>query len=180
MEYTISEPSDYSLPTELLSQADFQIVPFLLYRAAPKTQTPLSFELDNILPDETKSELLLRVLGDNPDNFVFEKKLGPHIEKIAQLGLADQTLSANCNKGFCQINGSLAESDKSRAKVFDNFIKRLRNSFAHGRTAKEGEFLILEDQFAGRDKTGLSARIILDVSTLVELVQHIELAIRKL
>lgn len=181
MTYTICEPSDYSLPTELLSQADYQIVPFLLYRAAPKRQTPLSYELDSILPDKVKSKLLLSVLGDKPGNFLFIKKPESHIEQIARLGLADQNLFADCNKGFCQINGSISDTEESRAKVFDMFLNRLRNSFAHGRTAQDGDFLILEDQYVRNSQnTNLSARIIIDASTLVELVKRIETAIRKI
>lgn len=181
MEYTICEPSDYAIPTELLSQADYQIVPFLLYRAASKRQSPLSYELDRILPENVKSELLLSVLGDELENFIFAKNPKAHMEQIARLGLADQNLCADRNKGFCQINGSLSESDSSRAKVFDTFLNRLRNSFAHGRTTKEGDFLILEDQYGRNGKnTDLSARFVIDASTLVELVKHIEAAIRKI
>lgn len=181
MKYTIIEPSDYSIPTELLSQADYQVVPFLLYRAAPKKQTPLSYELDDILPESVKAELLLSIIGDAPDNFIFAKSLSSHMERIAQLGLADQNLIADCNKGFCQINGSLSDGNESRAKVFDTLLNRLRNSFAHGRTAKDGDYLILEDRFRrGSKEECLSARIIIDSSTLVELVKHIEAAIKRL
>lgn len=181
MKYTICEPSDYTIPTELLSQSDFQIVPFLLYRAAPKRQTPLSYELDRVLPDTVKSTLLLNVLGDAPDNFLFVKKPALNIERIADLGLADQNLYADFNKGFCQTNSTLSDTDESRAKVFDTFLNRLRNSFAHGRTAKEGGFLILEDYYnSSCSNTDLSARIVIDSSTLVELIKHIETAIRKL
>lgn len=181
MGYTICEPSDYTIPTELLSQADYQIVPFFLYRAAPKRLTSLSYELDEVFSEKTKSELLQIILGDDLNNFVFEKDLLSHIEQIAELGLADQNLYANCNKGFCQFNGKLSETDESRAKVFDKLLNRLRNSFAHGRTSKEGDYLILEDQFNPKSENkNLSARIVIDSSTLVELVKHIEMEIRRL
>ena len=179
MNRTICTPSEYILPTELLSYNDFSVVPFLLYRAAPAKHTSLSFDLEHVLEQNIRSELLDKFFGDMPDNFVYGPKLDDQIDAIERLGLTDQNFVADCDKGFFWTRVQMGNDDEAKAKAFDQLIAHLRNSLAHGRTAKEDDFLILEDIHTTSAKSSnLSARIVLNPSTLVEWVKSIEKAIR--
>lgn len=176
--YSINTPSDYSLPTELLSFGDFDIVPFLLYRAAPVRTTSLSYDLEHVLSVEVRSDLFNRFMVDSRDLFIFSSSLDKQIDRIADLGLADQNLLCDCDKGFCWVRQNPKNDIASDAKLFDALLVHLRNSFAHGRTSGDGDRLILEDQFNSKSKSNnLSARFVLEPSTLVEWVKAIEKAI---
>ena len=177
--YSIDTPSSYSLPTELLSFSAFEIVPFLLYRAAPIKTTSLSYDLQNTLSDKTRASLFNHFIEEDRDCFIFSCSPDKEISKIVELGLADQNLLCDRDKGFCWIRQNPKGDTASDAKCFDALLTHLRNSFAHGRTAEEDNWLILEDQFSSSSKSNyLSARLILDPSTLVEWVKSIERAIK--
>lgn len=179
MNSTICIPSEYALPTELLSCNDFSVVPFLLYRAAPIKHTSLSFDLEHVLEQNVRSKLLDKFFGDTPGNFIYGPKLDDQIDAIEGFGLTDQNFVADYDKGFFWTRVQMDDDDETKAKAFDQLIAHLRNSFAHGRTAKEDDFLILEDFHTTSAKSNsLSARIVLNPSTLVEWVKSIEKAIR--
>ena len=179
MNYTINTPSDYSLPTELLSFSDFEIVPFLLYRAAPTKTTSLSFDLENIIAGHVRRCLFDQFVGEDRESFIFSSNPNKQIERLAELGLTDQNLMCDRNKGFCWVRENPQDNDSSKAKQFDALLTHLRNSFAHGRTAGENDRLILEDQFGASSKSNyLSARLILDPSTLAEWIKAIERALK--
>lgn len=178
MRTTICTPVEYSLPTELLSYNDFSIVPFLLYRAAPTKYTTLSFDLENVLNPEQRCNLFNQLIGQGATNFIYGPHLNEHITQIEALGLADQNLLPDCDKGFFWTRVQMNSDTESKAKAFNYLIGHLRNSFAHGRTAKESGYLILEDSHSRSVETpNLSARIVLSPSTLVEWVNAIQKAI---
>lgn len=180
MIYTICEQSEYSLPTEILSAKDyFDVVPFFLYRAAPQNDTPLSYDLGTVLSDSVRSNLLHCLIYDKTDDFIFVNIPANHIEAIAALSLADQNLNPDRDKGFFQANAREENgTEAASAKKFDALIRHIRNSFAHGRTAKEGDFLILEDWSTTRKTPYLSARLVISPSTLIEWVAQIEKCVR--
>lgn len=176
---TICTPFEYSLPTDLLSYNEFSIVPFLLYRAAPAKHTFLSFDLENILEHKVRSELFDRFTEGAPGNFIYGPNLSEKIDEIDGLALTDQNLLFDCDKGFFWTRVQMGDNEETKASAFDHLLAHLRNSFAHGRTAKEDSFLILEDIHSSSAKTcNLSARIILSPSTLVEWVKAVEKAVR--
>lgn len=178
--YSIDTPSEYVVPTELLSFAQFEVVPFLLYRAAPPRTTSLSYDLEHVLSEQTRCELFSRFMDENRDSFVFSNSLDKQIDRIVELGLADQNLLCDCDKGFCWVRQTPKNDAASDAKMFDSLLVHLRNSFAHGRTASDEGHLILEDQFGQKAKAScLSARIVLEPSTLLEWVKAVERAINK-
>ena len=67
--------------------------------------------------------------------------------------MSDNTLNCNKVKGFVR-------KDKETHEL-DEVLNRIRNSFAHGRIAKSGEYLIFEDK-----KNELTARIVLTFDVL--------------
>lgn len=179
MDRTICTPIEYSLPTELLSYNDFSIVPFLLYRAAPAKHTSLSFDIEHVLKPIIRSELLDRFIGEAPNAFIYGPKLEEKIDAIEKLALTDQNLMADCDKGFFWTRVQMSDEPETKAKAFDQLVAHLRNAFTHGRTAKEDDYLIIEDIHSTGSKTyNLSARIVLNPSTLVEWVRQIEKAVR--
>ena len=158
---TIITDSEYTIPFDIWDRdSACALFEFYLYNMANEKDSPLSYKLDTSLSDEQKSELLTRLLnseGADESSFICGRFLNNKLEEIVKLQLSDQSLNCDRVKGFLQ------SPDESLS--IDILMKRIRDSFAHGRIArsKDEAFLILED----RTKQ-LTGRIVLHNDTLMK------------
>ena len=158
---TISIDSAYTIPFELWDRdTACMLFEFYLYNMADSKDSPLSFGLNNLLNEAQKKELLeqlLNAVDADVTSFVCAKFLNNKMGEIISLELSDQTLTCNRVKGFLQSSNDCF--------TFDVLMKRIRDSFAHGRVArsKDQAFLIFEDK-----TNQLTGRIVLQNNTLVK------------
>ena len=172
MPYTLSEESDYSLPADILPANTYlKAIPFFQYRAAPVTHTSLSYNIDELLTTSTKRHLYEEMVGDRRDYFLYCPDCTKVLDRLASIGLCDQNLTLDGNKGWFWTRHCDAGNEESKAKAFMGLLRHIRNSIAHGRIALEDGFIILED-FNG--KGNLTARIVVDPETFNEWAMIIE------
>lgn len=158
---TICTDSSYIIPFELWDgDTACMLFEFYLYNMADSKDSPLSYGLNTLLTETQKTELLeqlLNAVDADVTSFVCAKFLNNKMADIISLELSDQTLTCNKVKGFLQSS--------SDSFTFDILMKRIRDSFAHGRIArsKDQAFLIFEDK-----TNQLTGRIILKNNTLVK------------
>lgn len=172
-QFSICQPSAYQLPNKVLGFDEFSvIVPFFLYQAAPLRDCTLSLDFEGHLTSDEKTDLYEKMLGERMGSFLAVTSVSAKdtIKAIAQLSLADQNMKINCEKGVFRKKRNDAEG--SYANAFDELLRHLRNSIAHSRIRKEGEFVLLEDYVSPwsedkNKKKSLTARIILKPSTLL-------------
>ena len=176
----ISVESEYELFSQIVSAHDFYtILPFYLYRAAPIETCSLSFDFQSRLSNEEKSSLYLRLLDNRISSIKATTSIQREADWIEQNHLNDEGLVCDKEKGIYLI-GSRIPDDNSYALLFDTLLRRVRNSIAHGRVAREGDFLILEDKsqdHKNRKKQRLTARFVLLPETLVEWIQILQASI---
>lgn len=158
---SIEKESKYIIPFELWDRdTACALFEFYLYNMARKKDSPLSYNLEEELTDTQKQELLIHLLklaDSNEENFICACFLRNKIKDIRNLMLSDETLTCDKVKGFLQ--------SETETITFDTLMKRIRNSFAHGRISRSQDqaFLILEDK-----RNQLTGRIILRNQTLME------------
>lgn len=133
----------------LLSLSDF-----FQYQMANSNDSPLSLKIDLNLSENQKDDLyekLLKSANITDSDILFSSILRNKINDIRKMKLSDSTLKCDRIKGFFhQKNPS--KSGISQHKL-DSLFKHIRDSFAHGRIAFVGSFLVLEDkvnEFTGR------------------------------
>lgn len=147
-----------------------KLVEFYLYEAAEAKCSPLSLKLDTILNKSHKDvlfSLLLSKLNVDESKLIFSPILRNNIEEIHELELSDDTLNCNCVKGFFQIN------NKSNQHKLDCMLKRIRDSFAHGRIGEVGDYLILEDK-----RNELTGRFVVTKDILLRWIDIIRIYIK--
>ena len=152
----INKDSSYTSPIILFSGEKSKLQHFFQYLAVKQKMSPLSMGIQEIMDGEEKDLLWRSLLGaaeTTEENFIFAQPLRNKIKEIRELQLSDNTLNCNKVKGFVR-------KDKETHEL-DEVLNRIRNSFAHGRIAKSGEYLIFEDK-----KNELTARIVLTFDVL--------------
>ena len=143
---------------------------FFQYYSANKSDSPISMELDTLLTDEQKDELfskLIDVAKIKKDDIIFNSILRNKIKEIREMELSDETLNCDRIKGFIHQNNP-PKNGRAQHEI-DALFKRIRDAFAHGRTAFNGEFLILEDK-----SKQLTGRLIITEHVLLEWKKTIE------
>lgn len=177
MSNTLAEESDYSLPADILPANTYlKAIPFFQYRAAPVSHTSLSYDIDALLTTSTKCDLYEEMIGDRAAHFVYCPNLSKALNRLASIGLCDQNLTLDGNKGWFWTRHCDTRNEESKAKAFMELLRHIRNSIAHGRIALEDGFIILEDS-NGRES--LTARIIVDPESFNEWAMIIERACLK-
>lgn len=120
---------------------------FFQYKIANSSDSPLSLKLDTILSDGQKDELFDRLLssaGIQKDDILFSSMLRNKIKEIRSMELSDTTLKCDRIKGFFHQKNPSKSGIKQHQ--IDAMFKHIRDSFAHGRIAFDGSFVILEDK----------------------------------
>lgn len=163
---TITRESSYQGAFEVFEAKDAAIlVGLFLYRLALADQCPLSWDLETKLNVNQKDKLfaeLLKVANAEEADFVFASMLINRLARIEELGLSDETLSADKAKGFFQKSGP-EEKAKEKVHRFDSMMRHMRNSIAHGRVCRHGSLILLED-WGGKQ---LTARLFIDDASLL-------------
>lgn len=137
---------------------------FFQYRTANEIDSPLSLKLDSMLSETQKDELynnLLKSINANECDFLFNSILRNKIKEIRLMELSDTTLKCDRIKGF--FHQKNPNSNGASQHKIDSLFKRIRDSFAHGRIAFVGSYLILEDK-----KEQLTGRLIITVDALLK------------
>ena len=160
----ICKDSDYTS----VFQFDFQstdflsLIEFYLYRIANSKDSPLSYGIDTSLSEVQKDTLysrLLALIGVPEADFLFSPILRNNIKEIRTMKLSDTTLESDRIKGF------FLQSNSGKEKIvqhkLDAMLKHIRDSFAHGRVGRMGEYIILEDKV-----NELTARLIITIEAL--------------
>lgn len=167
----INKDSLYINPLDTPLANDISVQFFFQYVAANSSDSPLSARLNEILSSEEKDELwksLLLLAGATEEQFLFSSILRNKIEEIRKMQLSDTTLVCDRTKGFMHQK-SPPKDGKITEHYVDALFKRMRDAFAHGRIAYNGEFFILEDK-----KNELTARIVISLDVLRQWKEHIE------
>lgn len=157
---TIVNESQYELPFDIWdSDKACALFEFYLYNMATVDISPLSYDLQHKLNGVQKQELLKRMLDAvncTTSDFICGKFLNNKLKDIVKHKLDDVSFTCDRVKGFVQ------SPDDSFS--FDILMKRIRNSFAHGRIARSinHEYLILEDR-----TNQITARLVLKNNTLM-------------
>jgi len=154
----ISQDSNYVLPKSIHGLENGELQAYYQYYFANEKDSPLSIQIDLILDDSEKDVLLsnmLSAINVSLDDFMFNSFLRNDITAIRSNKLSDTTISCDRIKGFFQIN------TKCNQHKLDCILKRIRDSFAHGRIATDGTYLILEDK-----TKELTGRLIITVEAL--------------
>lgn len=160
----ISKESNYTTIFEfIVPSAEFNsLIEFYLYRMANSSDSPLSYKIDASLTKEQKDTLFSRLLTSidvSETDFGFDGPfLKNNIGTISKMKLGDKTLEFDRIKGFFHQNKS---NEKPSQHKLDAMFKHIRDSFAHGRVGRMGEYLILEDK-----KKELTARLIITLDAL--------------
>lgn len=156
IEIDIKKDSLYASPIILFSGEKSKLQHFFQYLTVEQKMSPLSMGIQEKMDGEEKDLLwqsLLEAAETTEENFIFAPLLRNKIKEIRELQLSDNTLNCDKIKGFVRKNKETHE--------LDEVLNRLRNSFAHGRIAKSGEYLIFEDK-----RKELTARIVLTFDVL--------------
>ena len=154
----ISQDSNYVLPKSIQGLEDGELQAYFQYYFANEKDSPLSIKIDSLLSDSEKDVLfsnMLSAINVSLNDFIFNAFLRNVINDIRTLNLSDTTISCDRIKGFFQIN------TKNNQHKLDCILKRVRDSFAHGRIATDGTYLILEDK-----TKELTGRLIITVGAL--------------
>ncbi len=160
----ISKESNYSSVFQFDKQPPefIELIEFYLYRVAISNDSPLSYKIDVSISDEQKDSLysnLLSKIGISEADFLFSSFLRNIIKDIRAMKLSDTTLESDRIKGF--FHQSNPGKGKPNQHKLDAMLKHIRNSFAHGRVGRIGEYIILEDK-----ANELTARLIITIDAL--------------
>ncbi len=153
----ISQESNYVLPKSIHGLENGELQAYYQYYFANESDSPLSVKVDSILSDAEKDILLNQMfvaINATSNDFIFNSILRNKINDIRSLGLSDTTLTADRIKGFFHIKNS-------NQHKLDSMLKRIRDSFAHGRIAFDGTYLILEDK-----TNELTGRLVITIEAL--------------
>ena len=169
---TINTPHQYIGAFNAFTNSELKLIETILYKMAPIDTCPLSLDVEHSMSNDEKTRIYERFLSVeciDKNRFLFSQILHNHLKDIERLGLDDNHLIADGCKGFLWKKGTERVPDDKQHRI-DALLRHLRNSIAHGRVAKIEGYLLFED-WGGK---GLSARILITVSSLKRLIQLIE------
>lgn len=143
---------------------------FYLYSLANTSDSPLSYGANDSLSNEQKDSLLKKIFDSisvSESDMLFDSILRNRIEVIREMNLSDSTLQCDRIKGFLHIvSGNKKRPNQHK---FDCLFKHIRNSFAHGRIAPCGDYIILEDKV--NEMTG---RLVISIEALDKWISIID------